>query len=171
MQRIVIIAVKVRRYQERVDSFRQNRMFQVNQRQFYRKLNQERKKKYDDDHPDAEESKKFWGDIWSRSVDHKDLQSEVNVTKQKVDITKESLTKIPGRMLNWKSPIADLVQGFWLENFSRLHGRVKPQLKKYLNSGFVPSCLTKGRTVLLQRDKIKGNMASYYRFKTCLPLM
>ena len=44
MQRIVIIAVKVRRYQERVDSFRQNRTFQVNQRQFYRKLNQERKK-------------------------------------------------------------------------------------------------------------------------------
>ena len=74
----------------------------------------------DDDQSDAEESKKFLGDIWSESVDHnrdvkwlKDLQGEVNVTKQeKVDITKESLKKILGRMPNWKSPGPDLVQEF-----------------------------------------------------------
>ena len=41
-QRVVAITAKVRRYQERVDSFRQIRMFQNNQRQFYRELNQER---------------------------------------------------------------------------------------------------------------------------------
>ena len=66
------------------------------------------------------ESKMFWGDIWSESVDHnrnakwfRNLQKEVNVTKQeKVDITKESLKKILGRMPNWKSPGPDLVQGF-----------------------------------------------------------
>ena len=40
-QRIAAIAVKVRRYQERVDRCRQNRMFQNNQRQFYWELNQE----------------------------------------------------------------------------------------------------------------------------------
>ena len=55
-QRIVAIAAKVRRYQERVDRFRQNRMFQNNQRQFYRELNEEGER-YDDDLPDAEESK------------------------------------------------------------------------------------------------------------------
>ena len=44
----------------------------------------------------------------------KDLQREINVTKQdKVDITKESLKKSLGRMPNWKSPGPDLVQGFW----------------------------------------------------------
>ena len=93
-------------------------MSQNNQRQFYRELNQEGERS-DDDQPDAEEWKKFWGGIWSESADHKDvkwlkeLQSEVNVTKQeKVDITKESLKKILGRMPNWKSPGPDLVQGF-----------------------------------------------------------
>ena len=42
----------------------------------------------DNDQLDAKESKRFWGDIWSESVDHnrdakwlKDLQSEVNVYK------------------------------------------------------------------------------------------
>ena len=40
-QRIVAIAAKVRRNQERLDRFRQNRMSQNNQRQFYKELNQE----------------------------------------------------------------------------------------------------------------------------------
>ena len=94
----------------------------------------------------------------------KDLQSEVNVTKQeKADKTNESFKKILGRMRNWKSPGPDLVQGFWLKNFSSLHGRVRSQLKECLDSGFVPSWLTRGRAALLQKDKSKGNIASNYR--------
>ena len=61
-QRTVAIATKVRRYQERVDRFRQSRMFQNNQRQFYREVNQE-EERCGDNQADAEESKKFWGDI------------------------------------------------------------------------------------------------------------
>ena len=38
---ITSIAAKVRRYQGRVDSYRQNRIFENNQRQFYRELDQE----------------------------------------------------------------------------------------------------------------------------------
>ena len=63
----------------------------------------------------AEESKQFWGNIWSQSADHKkdakwlqDLRSEVNVKKQeKIDITTGSLKKILGRLPNWKSPGPD----------------------------------------------------------------
>ena len=62
-------------------------------------------------------NQKSFGETHGVSVDHnrdakllKDLQSEVNVTKQeKIDITKESLRKILGRMPNWKSPGPDLV--------------------------------------------------------------
>ena len=88
-----------------------------------------------------------------------------------MDITKGSLKKIIGRMPNWKSPGPDLVQGFWLKNFSSLHERGRLQLKECLDSGFVSSWLTRGRTSLLQKDKIKGNVASNYRPITCLPLM
>ena len=62
-------------------------MFQNNQGQVYRELKQEGER-WDDDQPDAEEWKKFWGDIKSELVGHdrdakwlKDLQSEINVTK------------------------------------------------------------------------------------------
>ena len=40
-QRISAIPAKVRRYQGRVDSYKQNRLFENNQRQFYRELDQE----------------------------------------------------------------------------------------------------------------------------------
>ena len=73
-------------------------------------------------------------------------------------------------MPNWKSPGPDLVQGFWLKNFSSLHGRVRVQLKECLDSDFVPSWLTRRRTALLQKDN-KGNILSNYRPITCLPLI
>ena len=87
-QKITAIAAKIRRYQGWVDSYRQNRLFENNQKQFYRELDQE-EERCDDDQPVAEESKQFWGNIWSQSSDRKkdakwlqDLRSEFNVKKQ-----------------------------------------------------------------------------------------
>ena len=57
-QRITATAAKIRMYQGRVDSYRRNRLFQNNQRQFYRKLDQE-EQRCDDDQPVTEESKQF----------------------------------------------------------------------------------------------------------------
>ena len=100
------------------------------------------------------------------------MRSEVNVEKQeKIDIIPGSLKKILGSMLNWKSPGPDLVQWFWLKNFSSLHKRVRLQVKECLDSGFVPCWLTRGRNSLLQKYKNKGNVASSYRPITCLPLI
>ena len=81
------------------------------------------------------------------------------------------MKKILDRIPNWKSPGSDLVQGFWLKNFSSFYERVRLQLKECLGSGFVPSWLTRGRTLLLQKDKSKDSVASNYRPITCLPLM
>ena len=81
------------------------------------------------------------------------------------------MKKILGRISNWKPPGPDLVQGFWLKNFSSLHERVRLQLKECLDNEFVSSCLTRGTTSLLQKDKSKGNVASNYRSITCLPLI
>ena len=59
-QKITAIAATVRRYQGWVDSYRQKRLFENNQTQFYRELDQE-DKRCDDDQPVAEESKQFCG--------------------------------------------------------------------------------------------------------------
>ena len=54
-QRITIITAKVRRYQGRVDSHRQNRLFENNQKHFYRELDRE-EERYDDNQLVAEET-------------------------------------------------------------------------------------------------------------------
>ena len=61
---------KVGRPVERVDSYRQNRLFENSSSQFHRELDQE-EKRCDDDEPVTEESKQLWGNIWSQSADHK----------------------------------------------------------------------------------------------------
>ena len=76
-----------------------------------------------------------------------------------------------GRMSNWNSPGPDLVHGFWSKNFSSFHKKVGLQLKECLDSEFVTSWLTRGRTSLLQKDKSKGNVARNSRPITCLLIM
>ena len=127
-QWITAIVAKVRRYQGRVDSYRQSRLFENNQRQFYRELDQKK---------DVmvislwRKNGKSFGETGSQSADDKkdakwlqDLRSKVNVKKQEeIDITTGTLKKILGRMPNWKSTGPELVQEFWLKNFSSLHER------------------------------------------------
>ena len=76
------------------------------------------------------------------------------------------LRKVP----NWKAPGPDMVQGFWLKNFTGLHHNIANQLQVCLDCGNVPGWMTKGRTVLIMKDLEKG-IAGNYRPITCLPVM
>ena len=68
-----------------ISNFRhcENRLFENNQRQFYRELDQE-EERYDDDQPVTEESKQFWGNIWSQSADIRKMQSGYKTCKVKI---------------------------------------------------------------------------------------
>ena len=44
-------------------------------------------------------------------------------------------------------------------------------LQGCLDSGMVPDWLTKGQTVLILKDKAKGNIASIYQPFSCLPFV
>ena len=52
---------------------------------------------------------------------------------------------------------------------------VRPALAALLNealqSGNVPEWLTRGKTVLIVKDKDKGNEVTNFRLITCLPIM
>ena len=70
-------------------------------------------------------------------------------------------------MPNWKAPGPDCVQGFWLKNFKSIQEVLRRNLQKCLENGN----LSKGRTILMQKDKEKGEKASNYRPIICLPLV
>ena len=176
-QRIKAKAAKIKRYKNRIEQFRQNRLFQTDQSRLYKELNGEEAINLA---PDKEEAKSFWSDIWSKEVKHnkdaewlrKIREEQMNKFKQdKIEITVGKVKKALKGMPNWKSPGPDLVQGFWQKNFTAMHDRITVQLKICLETGKTPQWMTKGRTVLILKDIKKGNIVSNYRPITCLPLM
>ena len=124
-------------------------------------------------------AKQFWGNIWSEEATHrsdadwlKKLKEEVKVTQQAdMSITVHKVSQFLRRVPNWKAPGPDLVQGFWLKNFTSRHRRIANQLQSCLDNGNMPEWMTKGRTVLIMKDPEKGATAENYRPITCLPVM
>ena len=75
------------------------------------------------------------------------------------------MKKIP----NWKAPRPDVAQRFWLKNFTNFHKTLAMRLSVGLE-GETPPRMTKRRTVLIQKSKLKGNEPSSYLPVTCLHL-
>ena len=72
------------------------------------------------------------------------------------------MIRVMRKMPNWKAPGPGNVPGYWLKNLTPLYDKLIVYLQDRLDSGVVPDWLTKGRTVLIQTDKAKGNIASNY---------
>ena len=67
-QRVIAKKAKVKRYEQRIKQYRQNRLFSVDQKRFHQEINGEsRQEKII---PNAEESKRLWGGIWDEVTDH-----------------------------------------------------------------------------------------------------
>ena len=64
-QRMLAKSAKVRRYQQRIEQFRQNRIFDFDQKKMYAEFNGDGVRP--SDVPNAEESKRFWGVIFGVS--------------------------------------------------------------------------------------------------------
>ena len=178
-QKMIAKGAKVKRYEQRATQFRQNRLFNVDQKKIYTELNGGGNRS--SDVPGAEESRRFWGDIWSVEKEHdrearwlKDLKNESNGEhrQEMVRISVENVQKQCRKIPNWKAPGKDGVQGYWIKNLSNLHMRIAYQLNKILGGeDYLPTWMTYGRTILCQKDPAKGNAVENYRPITCLPLM
>ena len=181
-QRMLAKSTKVKRYQQRIEQFRQNRIFDRDQKKIYTELN--RNGIRSNDAPNAEECTKFWAEIWGVRKQHnrraewlKDLKRErerVNDEhpQERVSISVEKIREQCRKIPNWKAPGRDGVQGYWIKNLSSLHERVSSPMNRILMAeDDLPEWMTHGRTVLCQKDPRKGNTADNYRPTTCLPLM
>ena len=73
--------------------------------------------------PDAYQSRVFWSKMWSESKEHnrneewlKKLKKENNHQKHEcLAVTKEMVSMQNRKMLHWKAPGRDGVQGFWIK--------------------------------------------------------
>ena len=125
------MGAKLERYDNRTEQFRQNLLFESNQKTLFDELEgKERQTAV----PDAEESRIFWNDIWGQPVRHNENAEWLRTLEEElVDIgiqeniqinlikLKKQITRIP----NWKSPGPDGVQGYWIKNLNAMHNRIK----------------------------------------------
>ena len=177
-QRIVALAARMERCTNRGKQYRQNKLFETNQRRLYQELNRENMS--ETVAPDAEQSKEFWSGIWDDPVTHnastewlKDVQNEMSgVGKQQnivlsTDKLKLQLRKVP----NWNGSGPDVVQGYWIKYLTPFHERIVAQLNTILSTACVLHWMTTGRTVWCMKDPGKSNAVDNYRLISCLPVM
>ncbi|XP_063611810.1 uncharacterized protein LOC134785404 [Penaeus indicus] len=168
---------KLKRYEDRIEQFKQNRIFGLNQKKFYDELN-----KSSNFSNDMRKTTKFWGDIWSVEKEHnrtavwlkelkKEIDRDMKHTQDTVKINTEKVKKQSRKLPNWKAPGPDGVQGYWLKHFTALHERIASQLDGMLTEEEVLQWTTHGRTVLCQKNPQKGTAVDNHRPITCLPLM
>ena len=102
-----------------------------------------------------------------------DLKNELDDLEKKGEakISAPMIKKQLRKMPYWKSPYPACMQGYWLKKFTPLHERIATQLNECLFLRSVPEWLTKGRTVLVVKNKGKGGDVANVRPITCLPLM
>ena len=74
-------------------------------------------------------------------------------------------------MPNWKSPVLDCIQGFWLKRFGSLPQIIAGILNKELQSASTPKWMVESCTVLIHKDPTKGNAVGNYRPIACLNLL
>ena len=150
-------------------------MFVINQGQFFQRLSNE-EENHQCEILNSMEAQTFWGCIWSeRKEHHKDAEWLKDVKKEleqdegqdKIDITKDKMMRVLRKMTNWKAPGPDNEQVYSLKNLTPLHDKLVVYLQDGLDSGVVPDWLTKKQTVVIQKDKTKGNIATNYRPSTC----
>ena len=144
-------ATKLRRYEDRNTQYRQNRLFETNQRRFFEEI--EGVERDNDIISDKEESKEYWNGIWGKRVEHnwkaerlQELEKELNGVEQQSDIkvTVELMMKQLRKISNRKSPGLDGLQGYWIKNFSALKDRIMRQLNWCLQDNSVPDWMTRG---------------------------
>nr|XP_054749778.1 uncharacterized protein LOC129255450 [Lytechinus pictus] len=164
-QRITSTTAKVKRYTDRVSQYRQNSLFENNQKRFYQEINVKMKD---------------WSNIWSQPHNHNREAMCLKTTKEEcativaqddLTINKSKLEKIVRKMAPWKAAGPDDVQAFWVKRFTNLHERLSLQMNEIVVNGNPPEWMTKGRTVLIPKDPTKGNIPSNYRPITCLPIL
>ena len=96
----------------------------------------------------------------------------VKLDQQSVVINEDRVKKQCSKMPNRKASGHDGVQGFWIKRLDKMHERIATQLNEILEgTKEIPSWMTYGRTVLCQKDPVKGNSVENFRPITCLPLM
>lgn len=180
-----ILAVKsnrLRRYRESDLRRKQNKLFQTNEKQFYRSIqNDNVQGQNQGEVPDAQEVNKYWRDIWTQSKQHNSNADWITAVKDECkeipvmnshSVDTEDVKRAIKKTMNWKGTGRDYIHNFWYKNFPSIHETIAELFTKALNNPEVlPPFLTYGLTYLIPKTRIPSSDPGKYRPITCLPTL
>ena len=167
-QRLVATEAKLERYDNRTEQYRQNHLFESNQKKLFYELDGVERETVV---PDTEESTRFWSNMWGKLVKHEENPEWLRNVEEEltglgvqdnihIEVTK--LNKQVRKMPNWKSPDPDGVQGYCIKNLNNLYGNIAVQLDRCLQENSVPSWIVTGKTLLCVKELEKGNAVASF---------
>ena len=167
-QRITAKVTKVKRYDNRINQFQDNRNTVTNHGRFFKNLEskEERTKP-----PNAEDATAFRKGIWSTNVERQRDEEWIEKAKEKIPSEKQNAVKITKNdfkrklkpMPDWKGARPDKIQGFWLKSFTAVHEALATVLNECVEVVGVPGWLVEGGTILVMKDLNKGNEVGKYK--------
>lgn len=176
VQRLSALAKRMRRYGECSKRKEENRMFNINEREFYNRI-RNNKSDYSGGLPEIGEVTQFWANLWEHPAQHNNegmwlVEEEENSDgierMAAVVVTTQDIREATRYTRNWAAPGPDFVHNFWYKKFSAIHGRMAECFNMVLrNPQQLPDFITKGVTYLLPKDHDTANPAKY-RPITCL---
>ena len=161
----------LKRYRPRLKQYRQDRTFQNNERKFCQQLGGDNTKNIPTtvsqrnrtilDENIATKKKKHneraeWINNMTRELEgfEEGPKAEIHI-----DLLRTTLKKIS----NGKTPDHDGIHGCWFKKFTYIHGRLALEMNRCLQGAQVPDWMTKGKTILIQKDPSKGTALNNYR--------
>ncbi|CAG5047298.1 unnamed protein product [Parnassius apollo] len=140
-QRIAAWGKRIRRYTERSTRFKQNRLFQSDQKRLYESLERPMVSGTGPA-PNQADTVAFWRGLWSGIT-----------PMDPVIITPDDVAEAVHRAPNWKSPGLDGLHHYWLKGFMVCHSVLARQFQEALNQKSLPSLFTTGITHLVPKDQ------------------
>lgn len=177
-QKLVIKSHRLARYKKAKNRKESNRLFTVNEKQFYRKMKESNKQLLDP--PDVGSIKQFWSTIWECNTEHNKETDWIQREKVRMDrieemsfedISQEELQIVLNKSHNWKAPGTDGIHNYWLKKLTIFHKCLAKQITDIIKgSSIFPEFLSRGKTFLLPKSTSTQD-PSQYRPITCLPTL
>lgn len=176
-QKLSAVSKRLKRYKESNNRKASNKLFQNNEKQFYRRL-QNNTNIVGKIKPSKQDIQEFWQTIWSDQESYNSNATWIQHIEHNVEqlrpmndiaLSLEDIKEVIKTSSNWKAAGIDHIHNFWYKRFKSTHSHLLRHLNGFLkNPDTLPGFMTQGITYLLPKDDSTENPAKY-RPITCLP--
>lgn len=168
----------MRRYNENMKRYKDNKEFSLNQRAFFRNLGREGEMG-NETAADPKAMHAFWSNIWSTPKEHKNeywVRDEIDRVQnlpemRATEITAVHIENVVRSLGNWRAPGADKIQAYWWKYFTSTHSVLANQFHELIeNPTISPAFFTQGITYMLPKNSGIHDPKNF-RPITCLPVV